>query len=131
MLERTESGVALARIGGFARTAHVKDEARVGQVVGDVDDALQFVHGLDAPDALDLADGKRGTAFAHGAHVAACRPMQREKLQAMLLERGSHGLNFQFTRIFEMAAGAENLEASKPGLGDLSEQLGRQLSRYK
>jgi len=40
MLEGAESGIALARIGGFSCAAHVKDEARVGQVVGDVDDAL-------------------------------------------------------------------------------------------
>jgi len=57
--------------------------------------------------------------------------VERDKLQTMLLKGGSHGLNFRFSRIFEMAARAENLEAGKSGPGNLSEQLRRQLSRNK
>src|SRR5207302_2429599 len=71
MLERTESRVALARIGAFTRAAHVQDEPRIGQIIRDVNHALQFIHGLDAPDALHFANGKRRTALAHGAQIPA------------------------------------------------------------
>src|SRR5437016_1914092 len=82
-------------------------------------------------EALVLADGKRSAAFAHGAHVAACRRMQRGKLQTMLLERGGHRLDFRFHRIFEMAARAEDLDPLESSLRNLSEEFRRQLSGYK
>src|SRR5260370_37617970 len=75
MLQRAKGSVALSRIRRFAGAAHVQDEARIRQVVGDVDDALQFVHGFDAADAFDLANATRSPAFAHCAQVAACRAM--------------------------------------------------------
>src|SRR5580693_271719 len=109
MLERTESGVALAWIGGLSRTAHVQDEARVRQIVGDVDNALQFVHGFDSADAFDLADGERSAALAHGAHVAAGRSVQGNELQAVRFERASYGTDFRRHSVFEVAARAENL----------------------
>ena len=38
MLERTESGVALAGIGGFAGASHVNDEAGEGEIFDDIDE---------------------------------------------------------------------------------------------
>ncbi len=64
MLEGAERGVALAGVVGLARAAHVKNHSMEREILGDIDGALQFVHGLDAADALDFADGK-GLAWAH------------------------------------------------------------------
>jgi len=71
MFEGAESGVAFARVGGFARAAHVQDHAGEGQIVGGVEDTLEFIHGFDAADAFDLADGEGRGAFAIEAEVAA------------------------------------------------------------
>ena len=77
MFEGAECGVALARVGLFARAAHVQDHSRVGQIFGDIDGALELVHGLDAAHAFDLADGKWERAFARGAEIAAVGGMER------------------------------------------------------
>src|SRR2546421_1809239 len=103
--------VALARIGGFTRAAHVQDEPRIGQIICDVNHALQFIHGLDAPDALHFANGKRRSALAHGAQIPAGRCVERSQLQAMRLKGAGHRAYFWLHRVFEMAARAENLNA--------------------
>jgi len=83
MFERAESRIALPRIGGFPRAAHVQNQARVRQIIGDIDHALQFVHCFDAPHTLDFADRKRCAALAHGAQVPARWPMQRYEFQVI------------------------------------------------
>ena len=131
MLQGAERGIAFARIGHFARTAHVQDEPRVGQIIGDVDGTLQFVHGFDAANALDFADGKRHPALPHDAEVPAGRSVQRDELQAVRFERAGHRANFRLHRVFEVAARAENLEAFKAGPGNLLQEFRSQFSRYE
>src|SRR6202030_873210 len=63
MLERTERCIALARIGRLPRSAHVENQPRKGQVFGDIDYALQLVHGLNAAHAFHFGDGEWRAAF--------------------------------------------------------------------
>ena len=94
MLERAEGGIALARVGSFARAAHVQNQAGEGKIFGDIDDALQFVHGFDAAHAFDFADGEGAAAFAIDAEVAAGGRVEGSKLQVIIGEGLGDGLNF-------------------------------------
>src|ERR1700676_2487564 len=77
VFEGTERGVALARIFGFTRAAHVQHQPRKRKVLGNIENAAKFVHGFNAARAVDFANGKRRTAFAIWAEVAIGRRVQR------------------------------------------------------
>ena len=96
--QSAEGGVALAGVGLFARAAHVQDHTRVRQVFGDVDGALELVHGLDAAHALHFADGKRERAFAGGAEIAAVGGMEGIEREPMRVQGLGHGLDFGANR---------------------------------
>ena len=124
MFESAEGGVALAGVGLFARAAHVQDHARVRQVFGDVDGALELVHGLDAAHALDFADGKRERAFAGGAEIAAVGGVEGFEREPMRVQGLGHGLDFGARGVIEMAAGTEEFQAFETGGGNLAEKFG-------
>src|ERR1700676_1464676 len=46
VFEGTERGVALARIFGFTRAAHVQDQPRKRKVLGNIENAGKLVHGF-------------------------------------------------------------------------------------
>src|ERR1700676_2606885 len=129
MLQGTKSRVALALIGGLARPAHVEDHSREWKFLGDVDGAFQIVHGLDAADALDFADGERLAAFAGGAEIAAGWRGQRRQRPLMVAQRHRHFPHFNLRGVVEVAARAENLDALKSRSGDLAQHIARQLAR--
>ncbi len=128
MFEGAEGSVALAGVVGFARAAHVKNHSRKREILGDIDGALQFVHGFDAADALDFADGKGLAALAGGAEVAAGGGVDRGEGQAEIGQDHSHRLGFGFSGVIEMGAGAENFDAGKAGSGDLAEEFAGELA---
>src|SRR5580700_4254557 len=131
MFERAEGGVSLARVRRFARAPHVENQAGIGEVFGDVNHALQFVHGFDAADAFDFGDRERRAAFASRAEVAARGCMERSQRQTMLREGAGDGLDFLPGGVVEMAASGENFEGFETGFGNLAEKFGGQPSRYE
>src|ERR1700676_3241011 len=118
VFEGAKSRVAFFRVGGLAGAAHVHDHALEGQVVGNVDGALEFVHGIDAADAFDFADGKRNAAFAGGAEIAAAGRVNREQLQAIGSESAGHGADFRLRSVVEVSAREEDFKRVEPGSGD-------------
>ena len=105
--------------------------ARIGQVFGDVDDALQFVHCFDAADAFDFTNGEGRPAFAGGAKVAARRRMERCESEPVLREGAGHRLHFCLGGVIEVASRGKNFQGLEASLGNLPEKFGGQTSRHK
>lgn len=129
VLKGAESGVAFARVGGFAGAAHVEDQARERQVFSDVDDALEFVHGLDAADALDFGDGEGAAAFAIDVEVAAGGGVEGSELEVIVGQGLRYGAHFGFGGVVEMAAGGEDFDSLKAGAVELGEEFPGELLR--
>jgi hypothetical protein len=128
VFEGTERGVAFTRIGGFSRTAHVQNHACERQVLCNIQNPLQLVHGFNAPDALHFGNRKRRASFPVDVQIAAGRRVQRKQLQPMVRQRHSHAANLRLRGVVEMTASGENFQTMKTSRCDLSQYFRRQLS---
>ena len=128
MLERTEGGVALARVGRFARAAHVQNHARIGQVFGDIDDALQLVHGLDAAHAFDFANGKREPPSRVALRSRLLGAWSDSSAESVSVQGLGHGLNFGARGVIEMASGTENFQTLETCARNLAKKFGSNFS---
>jgi len=63
--------------------------------------------------------------------MALTSRLQGNELQFVRFERVRHSANFRFHRVFKMAARAKDLDTLKACPCNLSQEFGRQFSRYE
>ena len=59
MFERAERRIPAARIGGVARSTQMQNHNFKLDLLGNVNRALDFVHGVEPPDALEIGNAKQ------------------------------------------------------------------------
>ena len=88
---------------------HMLDQIAEWNLLRDVHHALDFVHSVQAANALRIGNGNRHAALAPRRTVAFGRRMQRVQPQAVFIQRladFAHALRLAIT---EMLRSAENL----------------------
>src|SRR6202021_2276830 len=111
--------------------SHVQNHPGKGKVFGDVNGALQLVHGFDAPHTFDLRDGERSAAFAIGAEVAACGRVEGSELQAIVGQNMRQAADVLRNGVIEMATARKEINSLETRAMNQRQKLRRQLLGYK
>src|SRR5579863_823125 len=119
-----ERGVELSQVVLLAGDAEVKDQITKGEPLGDLDGALNFIHGIDAEPAFQMGHGDCQASGSFPVRIGGKGGVDRVQRDGVVAEPLRHIAHMVRIVIIQVPAGREELDVAEAGGENLIQDMG-------